>query len=352
MDQDITEALAEQVREAAARRIPLAIEGGATKAFLGRRPRGHILEVSGHSGVVNYDPRELVITARAGTPLLEVEAALARGGQILAFEPPHFGAGATLGGTIACALSGPRRPFAGAARDFVLGTRVLSGTGEVLRFGGEVMKNVAGYDLSRLMTGALGTLGVLLEISLKVLPRPAEEITVAHECTLQEASQRLQQWLARPLPISAACHDGERLYIRLSGSTAGVAAARTRLGGDENAAGDFWERLREHTLEFFSQAPPLWRLSLPMHADVPALPGEQLVDWGGAQRWLMSDVDAITIRALAQQVGGHATLFRGGDREGEVFHPLAPPLFALHQRLKRALDPEGILNPGRLYPSL
>jgi glycolate oxidase FAD binding subunit len=353
MNDDLTDALREQVKDAAARGRALNIVGFGTKAFLGRTPRGEPLVVAGHRGILSYAPTELVITARAGTPLAEIDAALADHGQLLAFEPPHFGEGATLGGTIACGLSGPRRPYAGAARDFVLGVKVINGRGEVLTFGGEVMKNVAGYDVSRLMTGAFGTLGVLLEVSLKVLPRPAREMTLVHERSADQALAAMTSWAGKPLPLSAACYDGHRLYVRLSGAESAVSSARTRIGGDELAEGAvFWERLREHHHAFFATGRPLWRLSLPPAAPLLALPGKWLLDWGGAQRWLCSEADPQTVRQAAESAGGHASLFRGGDRESTVFHPLAPPLRALHGRLKHAFDPQGILNPGRMYYDL
>jgi glycolate oxidase FAD binding subunit len=292
----------------------------------------------------------LVITARGGTPLRELEATLAEKGQMLPFEPPHFGPRATLGGTIACGLSGPRRPYAGAARDFVLGTRVLNGRGEILRFGGEVMKNVAGYDVSRLMVGALGTLGIMLDVSLKVLPKPVEEITLAQPGTAAEALEIMNRWAGQPLPLSAGCFDGDRLYLRLSGAAAGVNAARALIGGDLVDDGPaFWDSLREHTHPFFRGAAPLWRLSVPPGAPPLPLSDETLYDWGGAQRWLETDETPDRIREVAAQVSGHATLFRGGDRSGEVFHPLARPLEALHRNLKQAFDPHGIFNPGRMY---
>ncbi len=347
---DRADELQQAVRRALAQGRPLALTGGGSKGFYGGEPVGEPLSVSGHTGVVNYEPRELVLTARAGTPLEEIESLLAGEGQMLAFEPPRFGAGATLGGTVACGLSGPRRPWSGAVRDFVLGVRMINGRGERLRFGGEVMKNVAGYDVSRLMCGALGTLGLLLEVSLKVLPRPEAEVTLVQERGEEEAIELMNRWSGEPLPLSAACHDGLHLHVRLSGSPTAVAAARRRLGGDPMEDGErFWESLREQRHPFFQGNKPLWRLSVPAATPPLALPGRQLVDWGGAQRWLVSDVPVEEIRHQAAAVGGSATSFRGGDR-GHAFHPLPAPLKRLQRRIKRAFDPRGIFNPGRLYP--
>lgn len=269
---------------------------------------------------------------------------------MLAFEPPRFGPTATLGGTIACGLSGPRRPYAGAVRDFVLGVNCINGSGELLRLGGKVMKNVAGYDLSRTLTGSLGTLAVLLDIHLKVLPKPQREITIYQQCPADEAIKRCNRWAGQALPLSGACHHDEQLLIRLSGSERSIAAAARTLGGEQRDEGDsFWQQLREQQLAFFTSASTLWRLSVPAASPPLALAGAWLLDWGGAQRWLASDLPAQEIRAAAAAAGGHATLFRGGDRDSDIFHPLPPALLALHQRIKQTFDPEGILNPGRMY---
>jgi len=352
-ERDIGEEIRARVEGAAGAGRPLEIRGAGTKSFYGRATNvGDPLEVGGHRGIVGYEPSELVVSARAGTPLDALERALAREGQMLPFEPPRFGDGATVGGTVACGLSGPRRPWGGAARDLVLGVTLVNGRGERLVFGGQVMKNVAGYDVSRLVTGALGTLGVLLEVSMKVLPAPAVEETLVIECPAAEAIERMTGWGGRPLPISGACHEGERLHLRLSGTAGGVAAARRAIGGDADSATDFWRRLREHEHPFFAGDAPLWRLSLPPATAPIALPGEWLLDWAGAQRWLRTDAGADAVRAAAGEAGGHATLFRGGDRAGEVFHPLSGGLERLHRRLKDAFDPHGILNPGRMYSAL
>jgi len=395
--------LIDRVRQAIADRTPLCIQGGGSKAFYGRACRGEPLDVSGHSGDIRYEPSELVLTARAGTPLSEIEALLAANDQMLPFEPPHFspppasplaplpegegnferlspvvkleGPGvreqrlhtdnagslsptlpqrgreqtATLSGMVAAGLSGPRRPWGGSVRDAVLGVKLLNGRGEVLRLGGQVMKNVAGYDLSRLMVGALGTLGVLLEVSVKVLPRPAEERTLVFDLDAASAAARQIEWGRRPLPLSATLYQAGRLHVRLSGSAQGVQAARAAMGGEESD-NTIWAEAREQTLPLFQTGQPLWRVSLP--AAAPALPGERLTEWGGALRWIVTDEPAEAFRQHVAILGGHATLFRGHDGTGEVFHPLPPAMMALHQRVKQALDPHGLFNPGRLYAEL
>jgi glycolate oxidase FAD binding subunit len=341
----------EAIREAARSRRPFSIRGGGTKAFYGGAPRGETLDTSSYLGIVEYEPTELVMTARCGTPLADVERTLEERGQMLAFEPPHFGVSSTLGGAVAAGLSGPRRPYAGAVRDFVLGVRMLDGKGSDLRFGGKVMKNVAGYDVSRLMCGALGTLGVILEVSIKVLPLPVAEITVQREQTQADAIALMNDWAGKPLPITATCHYGNALYVRLAGAAAAVRAAREKIGGEEVADGPaFWRAVRDQTLDFFQELEPLWRLSVKTTTPPLNLAGPQLIEWGGGLRWLRTDADAGSVRHAAAFGGGHATLFRGGDRAAGVFHPLTPALEQLHRRLKEKFDPTGIFNPGRLYP--
>jgi glycolate oxidase FAD binding subunit len=343
--------LCERVRDHGERKAALRIRGGGSKDFYGDGAReGELVEMADCSGIVAYEPRELVLTVRAGTPLEEVERTLAGEGQMLPFEPPRFGSSATVGGTVACGLSGPRRPYAGAVRDFVLGMRIVNGKGEDLSFGGRVIKNVAGYDVSRLMAGALGTLGILTEMSFKVLPRPGSEATLAFELDEAEAIRRANAWAGQPLPLSAAAWEAGTLRVRLSGSAPAVDAAREKMGGQTDAdAARYWEELREHRSPFFASDAPLWRVSVPQTTP-PLFEGyAQVVDWGGGIRWLRGSLDSFTVRSEAERRGGHATLFRGGDRSAGIFHPQQPAIARIHRRLKAAFDPAGILNPGRLY---
>jgi glycolate oxidase FAD binding subunit len=349
-DGDRSEALAEAVRAASGEGRALRIVGGDTKAFYGRAVEGETLKVSGHRGVTSYEPSELVITARAGTPIAKIEALLAEHGQMLAFEPPVFGSASTLGGVAAAGLAGPARPFAGAVRDFVLGVTVLDGAGRALRLGGTVFKNVAGFDGFRLMAGALGCLGVLLDVSLRVAPRPRAQVSLSFEEDWPTARRRILALMRQPLPLSGACHDGERLFLRLSGAEGAVAAAAKGLGGEATPMG-FWQDVRHMTLPLLS-APRLWRLSLPSAAAPVDLEGRWFRDWGGALMWLESEAPADDIRAAAASAGGHATLFRGATPSEAVFAPLAAPLLAPHRRLKAAFDPAGVFNPGRMYQEL
>ena len=334
-------------------RKPLQLRGGGSKDFYGGTPAGAVLDSRGHSGIVSYEPTELVVTARCGTPLAELESALAERSQFLAFEPPRFGT-ATVGGAVATGLSGPRRAAVGSLRDFVLGVKLMDGEGRVLRFGGEVMKNVAGFDVSRVIAGSLGTLGLILEVSLKVLPLPVGDASLRFEMPQDKALEAMNRWAGQPLPLVASCWQDGLLTVRLSGAQAAVAAAVARLGGEllADAAG-FWLALREQTADFFAGDAPLWRLSLPSVTPPLDLPGAQLVEWGGAQRWLRGVQDVARLREAAAKAGGHATLFRGGSgdlRAGGVFAPLPAPLMEVHRRLKQSFDPYGVFNPGRLYP--
>jgi glycolate oxidase FAD binding subunit len=353
--QQILEQFQSQVRAAAADKRALRIRGGGTKDWYGQRTEGEILDTRAYAGIVDYEPTELVITARCGTPLREIEAALSERKQMLAFEPPHFGEGATLGGMIAAGLSGPRRANSGALRDFVLGTKLLDGKGEVLSFGGQVMKNVAGYDVSRLLAGSMGTLGLLLEVSVKVLPVAYREATLRFAMNEVDAIRKLNEWAGQPLPISASCWHEGALALRLSGAQAAVDAALRSLGGAHGGelmqdCGRFWASLREQHHAFFDGDAPLWRLSVPSTFGAIDL-GPQLIEWGGAQRWLRASGDGATaerIRSTVKACGGHATLFRGGDKRAGVFQPLAPAIAKIHERLKAGFDPSNIFNPGRM----
>ena len=351
------EKLQARIRKAAADRTPLRIRGGGTKDFYGGPPLGDMLDTQVYAGIVEYDPTELVLTARAGTSLAAIESAMRARGQMLAFEPPHFGEGATLGGAVASGLSGPRRPYAGSVRDLILGVRVLDGTGQDLSFGGRVMKNVAGFDVARLMAGALGTLGVVTEVSLKCLSLPKAEATLEFECSVDEAIRKVNEWATQPLPLSATCYHHGRMRVRLSGAMPAVAAALSKLGGERvPTAETYWASLRDHTHLFFAGTRaadvPLWRLSVKSTAPHTDLGGEQLVEWGGGLRWLAASdrTDTQRVRLWAAANGGHATLFRSSDKSTGAFQPLSVTLQLLHQRLKAAFDPHGILNRGRLYP--
>lgn len=366
--------LIQQVQDAQSRGAALRIRGHGSKDFYGEPPQGELLDTTGLRGISSYEPTELVVTARAGTPLAELEAALREKGQCLPFEPPRFGAGeaaGTVGGMVAAGLAGPSRAAVGSVRDHVLGLSLLNGRGEVLSFGGQVMKNVAGYDVSRLMAGALGTLGVVLEVSLKVLPIAPASATLKFELDQAAALAQLNAWGGEPLPINASCWYRGQLWLRLRGAAAAVRSAgadlTSRLGGavvDESAADAFWLGLRDHRHDYFARAASaaqggasLWRLSLPSTAPALVLPGATLVEWGGAQRWLLIEKNFTSaspthIRDAAAKAGGHAVLFRAIDKSPGAFAPLATPLARIHHELKKSFDPAAVFNPGRLYPGL
>ncbi|WP_213305760.1 glycolate oxidase subunit GlcE [Paraburkholderia sacchari] len=352
---DDSDRLIDAVANARATQTALSIRGGNTKAFLGRpRSKGAVeIDTRRHRGIVRYEPTELVVTVRAGTPVGELTKVLEAAGQILPCEPPEFGGGATVGGMVASGLSGPRRPWSGAVRDFVLGCRVITGEGKHLRFGGEVMKNVAGFDVSRLMAGSFGCLALITEVSLKVLPRPRACQSRILELSADAAMAELRSWRRSALPVTGACFFEGRLVVRLEGGAGSVSAAADRIGG-EAVEQDFWKQLREHELPFFDDPLPLWRLSLPVGAPLSALPGKALLDWGGAQRWLKSVEDSGTIRRLAREGGGHAVSYSPEaeadfDPDGSSFAPLQSRLSHLHRALKARIDPNRVFNPGRLY---
>ena len=359
--------LTEQVRAAAAHPRPLRIRGGGSKDFHGTVPQGDLLDTRAYHGIVSYEPSELVVTARAGTPLATLEALLAENQQCLPFEPPHFGPGSTVGGMVAAGLSGPARASVGAVRDYVLGLKLLNGRAEHLAFGGQVMKNVAGYDVSRLMAGAWGTLGVITEVSLKVLPVAPAEATLRFECDQAEALRRLHAWGGQPLPLNASCwvQDAgvDTLYVRLRGAVAAVEAACRSMGGERQdpatVAAD-WAACRNQTLPWFAARAPqgldLWRLSLPATTPVLTLPGgvaPPLVEWHGALRWVQAAPGhAQALHDVARQAGGGASLFRahsaGAASAAAHFDSISPALHAIHARLRQSFDPAGIFNPGRM----
>ena len=354
--------LIDRVLSAQSANAQLCVQGGGTKAFYGEPPAGDVLDTRVLEGISSYEPTELVVTARCGTDLAELEATLAEQGQCLPFEPPHFGAGATVGGMVAAGLSGPSRAAVGAVRDYVLGATLLNGRGEVLSFGGQVMKNVAGYDVSRLLAGSMGTLGVILEVSLKVLPVAPATATLRFDMDEAQAIRQLNQWGGQPLPINASAWWDGTLLVRLRGALAAVQSAIAGLGGEliEPAhATPFWNGLRHHHDEFFTKAGAavdggarLWRLSVPPTTPPLGLPGEQLVEWGGAQRWVCCAAPASLVRDAAAKAGGHATLFRSRDKSAGAFAPLRAPLDRIHRELKKSFDPNGVFNPGRMYPGL
>jgi glycolate oxidase FAD binding subunit len=346
--------LRDRILAAHAAKTPLRLRCSGTKDFYGEQLVGEVIDARAHTGIVDYEPSELVITARCGTPLSQIEATLAQHGQFLAFEPPAFGGDPTIGGVVAAGLSGPRRATAGAARDFVLGASLLNARGELLHFGGQVMKNVAGFDVSRLLCGSLGILGLITQVSLKVLPLPRAETTLQFACDGAGALERFNAWRAQPLPISAAAWHAGIASVRLSGSPSAVRSARDALGGEEldgPRAKVWWSSLRQQMLPVFRAGTArLWRLSLPATALLEEA-GAGLIEWSGALRWLRSDAPAGEIREQAERAGGSAVLWQG-ERNGPMFHPLAPANLELHRRLKNEFDPHAIFNRGRLIAEL
>ncbi len=364
---DLTNDFVAQIRDAAAANCALNIEGAGSKRWYGNPVVAQrSLATTGHTGIIDYDPAELVLTARAGMTLAEIEATLAERGQMLPFEPPRYAPESTLGGAIATALSGPGRPFVGGVRDFVLGLHIIDGKGDVLKFGGQVMKNVAGYDVSRLMTGALGTLGLITQVSLKVLPVAPARATLRFELSEAEAIRHVNECAGKPLPLTASAWEADVLYIRLSGARAAVDSAIKSLGGHQVCATEadtLWASLRDQTHAYFCDAhemnagQTLWRLSLPAIAPTVTAAqvsgaDRQLIEWGGGQRWLWSNADADNMRTIARTLGGHAVRFNNQHGDGETFAQPSAALMAIHRRLKHTFDPHGIFNPGRLYLGL
>ena len=347
------ERLAGQIRQAASERCAVRIEGHNSKNFYGRPVEGRAISTLDHAGIIKHEPSELMIQARSGTPLADIEAALSEHGQFLAFEPPRFEGKGTLGGAVATGLSGPGRPFLGSVRDSILGVSLINGSGELLRFGGQVMKNVAGYDVSRFVTASLGTLGLITDVSLKVLPLPHSELTLVQEAPQAQAIERMTELCAKALPLFAACWIAGKMYFRFWGVAERLKQVAGFLGGDElTGSADWWSSLKNQQHGFFLRKGSLWRIAVPPSSAPMDLPGEWAIDWAGGQRWLWTDEDEQGIRSRAEQLGGHALLFRGADRHGQVFHPLQAPLLRLHRKLKQSMDPHGILNPGRMYEQI
>jgi glycolate oxidase FAD binding subunit len=361
--------IVKRIKSAASAGTPLRIRGGGTKDFYGQSLQGEILETTVLCGISSYEPSELVVTVKAGTPLAELEAVLAEKNQCLPFEPPHFSAGTTVGGMVAAGLSGPSRANSGSVKDFVLGVNMVNGKGEELHFGGTVMKNVAGYDVSRLMAGSMGTLGMITEVSLKVLPIAPAEATLKFECTQSEALNMLNTWGAQPLPLNASCWINDAgvgsLYVRLRGAVAAVEAAIKKMGGtlQNQASGNAtvaadWQALRNQSMDFFKLQGDecLWRLSVPDTAPDLQL-GDTVVEWHGAQRWVkLPCSEVVNIRGKANAVAGSAILFIAFQATNTtarvVFNPLKEPLGRIHRDLKKQFDPAGIFNCGRMFADM
>ncbi|MSQ58998.1 MAG: glycolate oxidase subunit GlcE [Betaproteobacteria bacterium] len=347
---DLASEFSQRILDAAKEKRALRIRGGGSKDFHARALDGELLETSAYHGIVNYEPTELIVTARAGTLLTQLEAALAERGQMLGFEPPRLSPASTLGGCVAAGWSGPRRPYAGSVRDSVLGMRVINGRGENLHFGGEVMKNVAGFDVSRLMTGSFGTLGLILEVSLKVLPRPRHEQTLRFDMDAARAIESMNRWAGEPLPVSGTLWLDGKLYVRLSGPETAIRSAREKMGGEtEPDAANVWARVRDQSLDIFLGT--VWRLSIKSSTPAADLPGKQVMEWNGALRWISGGTEAALVHEIARKSGGHALLYRGAGASRGVYRLDAATL-KLHQRIKSAMDPSSVFGPGRLHPQI
>ena len=336
-----------QIKAAAARGDKLSIRGSGSKSFLSPEVAGEVLDTCTHAGIVEYDPKELVIVVRCGTSIAEVERTMVAASQMLAFEPPHFGDNATIGGMVASSLSGPRRPYAGAVRDFVLGCKVLDGKGDQLGFGGKVMKNVAGFDVSRLITGSQGTLGVITEASFKCLPLPRAQQTRVFEFDPKSAIVAMNRWYAEANPVTATTWVNGKLYVRLAGAEPAVNSAVARLGGEALANDvDWWRDWREQSHAFFAGDGPLIRVSCKSTApwgDLANSAEKQAIDWGGAQRWLRTQSIALpAIREWARAEGGHAAVFRGATSQTERSEWLQPALTEVSQKIKASFDPYNV----------
>ncbi len=347
---DLEQTLQEQIRESVANAQPLQIVGNGSKAFYGNASKGEYLKVSEHSGVIDYDPAELVITLRGGCKLHEVEALLAEQGQMFGFEPPHFSEQASIGGMVASGLCGPRRSYAGGIRDYILGIKIIDGRGDILSFGGRVIKNVAGFDVSRFMVGTMGTLGALLEVSLRVIPKfETEQTLVFQHASAEQHIQWINELAGQPLPISASLWHQQQSLVRLSGSEQGVSNAVKKTGGEK--ATDIWPSLREQSHVFYEGQSHIARISLPPTTQFQ-LDQDQLIEWGGAQRWLVGDNDYPVLRERLQHFGGSLCVYRGASEAVPAFQPLDELLLALQRNLKSKFDPARIFNRGRFYPGL
>ncbi|MDX2476823.1 MAG: glycolate oxidase subunit GlcE [Gammaproteobacteria bacterium] len=353
---DISEQIQKQIISAARDKQALQIIGNNTKSFYGCNVSDANLlplYVADHNGILDFQPTELTVNARAGTPLNEIISTLAEQRQMLPFEPPVFDNRATLGGCVASALVGPRRPWTGAVRDYLIGTRILTGDGKEIRLGGKVMKNVAGYDLFRPMAGALGTLGLMLDITLKLLPLPEHEASYSMSMDINSMQQLLRDLRRRSMPVSAASYHQGQLFLRLSGSTTSIDDAANYLPDEmKETTADYWHDLNEHKLSFFDVSTPLYRLVVPTFAPYDTFAGECLADWGGALRWIKTPLSLGEVQKHAADLGGTASAYRNDTQDGDVFSPLPGHLLDLHKRMKMVMDPAGILNPGRLYRDL
>lgn len=356
---DISEKLQKQIIDAVHDNQALQIIGNNTKAFYGRKhidqseTRTLPLHVAEHSGILDYQPTELTVTARAGTPLSEIIGTLAEHQQMLPFEPPVFDGRATLGGCVASAMAGPRRPWTGAVRDYLIGTRILTGEGKEIRLGGKVMKNVAGYDLFRPMAGALGTLGLMLDITVKLLPLPEQEVSYCMDTDTDSMQQILRDLRHRSMPVSGASYHNEQFLLRLSGSISSIDDATNYLPAEMKQTGmGYWQELNEHRLSFFDDNHPLYRLVVPAVSPFETISGECIADWGGALRWIKTSLQFDEVQQQTGELGGTASIYRNATVGEEVFSPLPAQLLDLHKRIKKVMDPAGILNPGRLYRDL
>ena len=349
MHNDRIQQLCNVVKHAHDTKQPLNIQAGNSKAFYGNHVDGQIIKTSDLDGIIEYQPSELYITAYASTSLQTIEDTLDEHNQILSFEPPHYSNSATIGGAIASGFSGPRRPYGDAIRDCILGTNIINGKGEYLSFGGKVMKNVAGYDVSRLMCGAFGTLGIITQASIKVQPKPKHECTLLFEFSEEQALNKIHSWLSELIPVTASYYENNHLWIRLSGLEKTLNNIHKQIGGEEISSNkEFWQSIKNHQTDFFHSNTPLWRCIIP-HNSPFTINGDSSFEWNGSLRWIKSTETADTIFSACQKYRGHASLFRSSSKPTDCLAPMNPQLQTIHQKLKHAFDPEKILNPGRMY---